>query len=92
MSDISNEILFGSLVLLIVLSGFFSSSETGLMAINRVLTWAENSLIFDDIGFAFKLTFLNKCDELERPVVAEFYQRCFDAELEGVTLIKQSEE
>jgi len=46
-----------------------------------VITWAENSEIFSDIGFAFRLTFLNKCDELERPIVAEFYQRCFGVEL-----------
>ena len=42
---------------------------------------AENSEIFSDIGFAFRVTFLNKCDELERPLVAEFYQRCFNTEL-----------
>ena len=46
-----------------------------------VLAWAENARIFGDIGFAFRLTFLNKCDELERQTVAEFYQRCFDKEL-----------
>ena len=46
-----------------------------------VITWAENAEIFGDIGFAFRLTFLNKCDELERPIVAEFYQRCFGEEL-----------
>ena len=42
---------------------------------------AENAEIFGDIGFAFRLTFLNKCDELERPMVAEFYQRSFGEEL-----------
>ena len=42
---------------------------------------AENAEIFNDIGFAFRLTFLNKCDELERSNVAEFYQRCFGEEL-----------
>ena len=42
---------------------------------------AENADIFKDVGFAFRLTFVNKCDELERPIVAEFYQRCFNAEL-----------
>ena len=47
-----------------------------------MLTWAENSEIFKDPAFAFRVTFLNKCDELERPVVAEFYQRCFGEELE----------
>jgi len=46
-----------------------------------VLTWAENAAIFNDVGFAFRLSFLNKCDELERPVVAEYYQRCFGTEL-----------
>ena len=43
--------------------------------------WAENSEIFNDVGFAFRLTFVNKCDELEWPLVAEFYQRCFGQEL-----------
>jgi len=42
---------------------------------------SENADIFKDVGFAFRLTFLNKCDELERPIVAEFYQRCFGVEL-----------
>jgi cobaltochelatase CobS len=46
-----------------------------------VITWAENADIFNDIGFSFRLTFVNKCDELERPLVAEFYQRCFGQEL-----------
>jgi cobaltochelatase CobS len=46
-----------------------------------VITWAENADIFGDIGFSFRVTFLNKCDELERPLVAEFYQRCFNQEL-----------
>ena len=46
-----------------------------------MIIWAGNFEIFNDIGFAFRLTFLNKCDELERPIVAEFYQRCFGVEL-----------
>jgi cobaltochelatase CobS len=46
-----------------------------------VLTWAENAAIFGDVGFAFRVTFLNKCDEIERGQVAEFYQRCFGKEL-----------
>jgi cobaltochelatase CobS len=45
------------------------------------MTWAQNAEIFDDLGFAFSVTFLNKCDELERALVAEFYQRCFGEEL-----------
>ena len=46
-----------------------------------VLTWAENAEIVGDLAFGFRLTFLNKCDEVERPVVAEYYQRCFGEEL-----------
>ncbi|MDP6108601.1 MAG: cobaltochelatase subunit CobS, partial [Rhodospirillales bacterium] len=45
------------------------------------LTWAENAEIFNDLKVAFRLTFLNKCDEIERPIVAEYYQRCFGEEL-----------
>jgi cobaltochelatase CobS len=51
------------------------------MSPRTVITWAENARIFGDVAFAFGLTFANKCDELERPIVAEYYQRCFDAEL-----------
>jgi cobaltochelatase CobS len=51
------------------------------MSPRTVITWAENTRIFNDIGFAFRLTFLNKCDEVERPTVAEYFQRCFDREL-----------
>jgi cobaltochelatase CobS len=52
-----------------------------VMSPRTVITWAENRTIFNDIGFAFRVTFLNKCDELERPIVAEYYQRCFGTEL-----------
>jgi len=46
-----------------------------------VITWAENATIFNDVGFAFRLSFLNKCDEVERATVSEYYQRCFGEEL-----------
>jgi cobaltochelatase CobS len=52
-----------------------------VMSPRTVITWAENADIFNDIGFAFRVTFVNKCDELERTLVAEFYQRCFNEEL-----------
>jgi cobaltochelatase CobS len=52
-----------------------------VMSPRTVITWAENAEIFGDVGFAFRLTFLNKCDELERPLVAEFYQRSFGKDL-----------
>ncbi len=46
-----------------------------------VLHWAENAEIFKDIGYAFRVTFLNKCDEIEKNIIAEYYQRCFGEEL-----------
>jgi cobaltochelatase CobS len=48
-----------------------------VMSPRTVLTWAENAAIFGDVGQAFRLTFLNKCDEMERPIIAEMYQRVF---------------
>ena len=62
-------------------ASFINGDISTVMSPRTVLTWAENSRIFDDIGLAFQLTFLNKCDELERPTVAEFYQRCFGEDL-----------
>ncbi|PCJ41973.1 MAG: cobaltochelatase subunit CobS [Alphaproteobacteria bacterium] len=62
-------------------SGFINGDISTVMSPRTVLTWAENMEIFKDVAFAFRLTFLNKCDELERPVVAEYYQRCFGEEL-----------
>ena len=62
-------------------SGFRVGDLSTLMSPRTVITWAENADIFKDVGFGFRLTFLNKCDELERPIVAEFYQRCFGVEL-----------
>jgi cobaltochelatase CobS len=62
-------------------NAFMSGDLSTVMSPRTVITWAENAEIFGDVGFAFRLTFLNKCDELERPLVAEFYQRCFGKEL-----------
>jgi cobaltochelatase CobS len=62
-------------------NAFINGDLSTVMSPRTVMTWAENAEIFGDIGFAFRLTFLNKCDELERPLVAEFYQRCFGEEL-----------
>ena len=58
--------------------GFISGDLSTVMSPRTVITWAENNEIFNDLDFAFVLTFLNKCDEMEKPVVAEYYQRCFD--------------
>ena len=62
-------------------TGFINGDISTVMSPRTVITWAENATIFGDLGFAFRLTFLNKCDEVERPVVAEYYQRCFGEEL-----------
>ena len=62
-------------------NAFANGDLSTVMSPRTVITWAENADIFSDIGFAFRVTFLNKCDELERPLVAEFYQRCFNQEL-----------
>ncbi|MCI5075184.1 cobaltochelatase subunit CobS [Oricola sp.] len=60
---------------------FINGDLSTVMSPRTVITWAENADIFKDVGFAFRLTFLNKCDDLERTLVAEFYQRCFGQEL-----------
>ena len=62
-------------------SAFINGDISTVMSPRTVIAWAQNAEIFENIGFAFRLTFLNKCDELERQTVAEFYQRCFDEEL-----------
>ncbi len=62
-------------------SAFINGDLSTVMSPRTVMTWAENAEIFGDIGFAFRVTFVNKCDELEKPLVAEFYQRCFGEEL-----------
>ncbi len=61
--------------------GFAAGDLSTLMSPRTVITWAENIEIFRDPALAFRLSFVNKCDEAERPVVAEYFQRCFDQEL-----------
>jgi len=62
-------------------TAFMNGDLSTVMSPRTVIMWAQNAQIFRDVGFAFRLTFLNKCDELERQTVAEIYQRCFDEEL-----------
>ena len=62
-------------------SGFINGDISTVMSPRTVITWAENAKIFEDIAFAFRVTFVNKCDEMERAAVAEYYQRCFGTEL-----------
>ena len=62
-------------------AGFMAGDVSTVMSPRTVIHWAENAKIFRDLGYAFRVTFLNKCDELERPTVAEYYQRCLGGEL-----------
>ena len=61
--------------------GFIAGDISTVMSPRTVITWAENAHILGDIKLAFRLSFLNKCDEMERAIVAEYYQRCFAEEL-----------
>ncbi len=61
--------------------GLMAGDISTVMSPRTVITWAENAKIFDDVDLAFRLTFLNKCDDSEKPIVAEYYQRCFDVDL-----------
>jgi cobaltochelatase CobS len=58
------------------------------MSPRTVITWAQNARIFGNLGFAFRLSFLNKCDEAERGIVAEYYQRVFGEELPESIAVK----
>jgi cobaltochelatase CobS len=62
-------------------AGFIAGDISTVMSPRTVLTWAENATIFGDLSYAFRVTFLNKCDETERPIVAEYYQRCMGTDL-----------
>jgi len=61
--------------------GFISGDISTVMSPRTVLHWAENFEIFKDTGYAFRVTFLNKCDQLEKSIIAEYYQRCFGEDL-----------
>ena len=62
-------------------AGFINGDISTVMSPRTVITWAENAKIFGDLSFAFRVTFLNKCDEAERSTVAEYYQRCFNEDI-----------
>ena len=61
--------------------GFVAGDISTVMSPRTVLHWADNAEIFKDIGYAFRVTFLNKCDEMEKNTIAEYYQRCFGEDL-----------
>jgi cobaltochelatase CobS len=60
---------------------FIQGDISTVMSPRTLISWAENAQIFGDLGTAFRLSFLNKCDEAERPAIAEFYQRCLNEDL-----------
>ena len=74
---ISNMIKVASLTR----KGFMAGDISTVMSPRTVLHWAENSEIFKDTGYAFRVTFLNKCDDIEKNIIAEYYQRCFGEDL-----------
>jgi cobaltochelatase CobS len=67
-------------------NGFAAGDLSTLMSPRTLITWAENCEIFGDPVQAFRLSFLNKCDEAEYPIIAEYFQRCFDRDLDGAGL------
>jgi cobaltochelatase CobS len=70
-------------------AGFINGDISTVMSPRTVITWAENTKIFNDVGFAFRMSFLNKCDEAERQTVAEYFQRCFNAEVATGAFMKR---
>jgi cobaltochelatase CobS len=84
-ADGKNSKLLKSMVALATLTreGFVVGDLSTLMSPRTVISWAENSLIFNDHVLAFRLSFLNKCEEDEHPIIAEYFQRCFDEELDA---------
>jgi cobaltochelatase CobS len=61
--------------------GFKNGDISNLMSPRTVISWAENFQIFSDLAISFELSFLNKCDETEKPIISEYFQRCFDIEV-----------
>ncbi len=84
MADAASRPLLESMRALAELTrkGFAAGDLSTLMSPRTLISWAENIEIFHDVALAFRLSFVNKCDEAERPVVAEYFQRCFDRELD----------
>jgi cobaltochelatase CobS len=62
-------------------TGFMAGDLSSLMSPRSVMSWVENEMIFKDRETAFRLTYLNKCDETERPIINEYYQRIFGVDI-----------
>jgi len=72
-------------------SGFINGDISTVMSPRTVITWAENYLLFNDLEYSFKLAFLNRCDELERSVIEEYYQRSFGIDLSDAKVVNVGE-
>ena len=72
-------------------SGFINGDISTVMSPRTVITWAENFLLFKDIEYSFKISFLNRCDELERSIVHEYYQRAFGIDMSDAKVINVRE-
>ena len=86
--EIANMIKVASLTR----KGFVSGDISTVMSPRTVMHWAENNLIFKDLRYSFRVTFLNKCDEVEKNIIAEYYQRCFGEDLPEAVINKQPNE
>ena len=72
-------------------AGFMNGDISTVMSPRTVLTWAENYLMFNDAEYAFKLSFLNRCDELERPIIEEYFQRSFGIDISDAKVVNVKE-
>ena len=72
-------------------SGFINGDISTVMSPRTVITWAENFLLFNDLEYSFKLSFLNRCDELERSVIEEYFQRSFGTDISDAKVANVSE-
>ena len=86
--EIANMIKVASLTR----KGFVSGDISTVMSPRTVMHWAENNIIFKDLGYSFRVTFLNKCDDVEKNIIAEYYQRCFGEDLPEAIINKQPNE
>ena len=72
-------------------SGFINGDISTVMSPRTVITWAENYLLFNDLEYSFKLSFLNRCDELERSIIQEYFQRAFGIDMSDAKVVNVGE-
>ena len=72
-------------------SGFINGDISTVMSPRTVITWAQNYVIFKDLEYSFKISFLNRCDDLEKPVIHEYYQRSFGEDISDSKVVNVRE-